>query len=101
MKSRYSVKRADDGVGADLAGGQRERHLLQALRVVGGEPREHDDADESEHELEAAVLPEDPDERRQHDADEAHEEELPPASQAPARRRAVERQRAEHSGRRS
>ena len=75
-----------------MSRGQRQRHLLQALRIVRGEPGEDDHADEAEHELEAVVLPEHPDKRCQDDADEAHEQELTPAGQAAAGRRSIERQ---------
>ena len=73
---------AHNRIRAHLAVRQRERHVPQPLRVVGGEPREHHDAAEGDDELQGIVLPEDPHDRREDDANEAHEEELAPAFQA-------------------
>ncbi len=84
-------ERADDRVRPGLSLRRRERHGPQSLRVVGRQAGEDDHADERDHELQAVVLPEDPDDRRQHDADESHEEELAPAREAAARHRPVRR----------
>src|SRR6058998_1996107 len=48
-------QRACDGVAGELTLRQLERHLLQALRVVGGQPREHDHANHGDQELQRVV----------------------------------------------
>src|SRR6478672_6060643 len=88
-------QRADDGVGAGVAGWEGEGHPLEALRVVRGESGEDDHADEAENELEPVVLPEHSDDRRDDDPDQSHEEELTPPCEAAARDSTVEGHRAE------
>src|SRR4051794_2492394 len=92
-------QRADDRIGPGAAVRHRQRHRLEPLRIVSGQAREHDHADERQDELEAVTVPEHPDERGDDDADEAHEEELPPPGQAPFGDRAVGRERSERPGR--
>src|SRR5713101_737172 len=49
---------SDDRIGSDLAFRQRQRHLLQTLRVPGGEPGKHDHADDGDQELQGLAVPE-------------------------------------------
>src|SRR5262249_51158800 len=88
----------DDCVRTCLTSRRSERHRLQALRIISGEARKHDDPDKRNHELQAIVVPEDPDNRGQHDTDEPHEEKLPEARETATRDGAVESQGAEHPG---
>lgn len=89
-------QRPDDGVRPGLSSRHGKGHRLQSLRVVSGQPRKDDDPDKRNHELQTVALPEDADDRGQHDADKTHEQELPETRQAAARDGAVHRQRAEH-----
>src|SRR5258707_11957500 len=70
-------ERTHDRIRARLACRQRERHRFHSLSVVGGQTRKDDDADERDRELQPVAVPEETDERCQHDTDETHEQELP------------------------
>src|SRR5262249_14855799 len=91
-------QRADDRVAGELTFRQLERHLLQALRVVGGQSREHDHANHRDQELQRVVVPEETDDGRQDQSDQPHHHELANSGQAPSGRGAEEGQRAEHPG---
>src|SRR5215510_10999270 len=90
-------ERADDGVAGELPLRQLERHLLQALRVVGGQSLEQYHANHRDQELQRVVVPEDPDDGRENQSDQPHHHELAHAGQAALGGRAEERQRAEHA----
>src|SRR5437868_12507384 len=49
---------ADDGIGPHLPRGQGKGHLLQTLRVPGGQPGEDDHADHRYQELKGRAVPE-------------------------------------------
>src|ERR1700751_5718101 len=70
-------------------------HLLDALRVVGGQADEDQHADHRDEPVEPARLQEDVDEAGDHKTDQAHEQKRAEAGQVTLRRVAVEAHRAE------
>src|SRR5437870_3489337 len=79
-------ERAHDRVRTPPLLGQSRRHVLQPLGVPRRQSGEDDDADDGDEELERIVVPEQAEDRRQHQPDQAHEEELPGADETALRR---------------
>src|SRR6266446_2810639 len=74
-------QRANDRIRRRLPIGRRQRHILQALRIVGDKSREDDHASKRENHLKCVAVPEDADDGCEHYTQQSHEEKLTEPSQ--------------------